>query len=100
MTTNGKMTIERWRKNKGLVAWAKELFASSSWELLVQAMEEAHPRNARPPVAALQHTSSEILLGRIWGYDEYINGLSSLATEDETQELPEPSFAPDKPVKE
>lgn len=97
-----KMTLERFRKNTGLVTWAKAVLESAEWGLLMEAMEEAHARHARPDPRSYSDVTVSILLGRIHGYDEALNNLRCAGILIEDQELPEPTFAveqtqPDKP---
>lgn len=89
------MTIKQWQGNAELVTWAKHLFNQGNWTLLLQVMEEMHPRHSQlPPVASDSVKSTE--LGRIYGYDIALNNLTVLTQAEQIRIPVEPDFGSDE----
>ena len=85
------MTLKQWQSNQELVAWARHLFNQGNWSLLLQLLNEIHPKNSQlPPVASDSVKSTE--LGKIYGYDVCLNNLNLLAHEQKTLTPVEPDF--------
>ena len=85
------MTLEQFRSNPALVGFASSLFASDSFKVLLQAMEEEHPRHFRTLAKGLPESDHAITLGRIWGYDEFRNTLMSAANPAAPKATPMPA---------
>lgn len=87
------MTSEEFKLDKGLTEFLSGLVVHPSFRKVLEAMDEMHPKNFRQ-VAKLQASDHSIELGRIYGYDEFLNNLKSLAVFSPKQApLPEPTFA-------
>jgi hypothetical protein len=72
------MNLEQFRKNKQLVGWAKSLFATENFKLLIEALCDSHPKNYRVKGEHIGD-NAHYKLGRIDGYDEFHNNLDSAA---------------------
>lgn len=89
------MTLDRLRRNTGFVSWAETLFKTGEWELLMQALESAHPRHFRFTSGSFSEASAVKQLGRVEGYDEAMANLESMAELIREETIPEPTFEPE-----
>lgn len=69
------MKIEHWRKDQSLVEWAHGITQQPQWKMLLQMLADEHPKNQRVVPTA----DAMIALGKIWGYDQALNLLDSIA---------------------
>jgi len=74
------MTIDQFRKNRELVQWFNVMLADGRFRLLMEALDEGHPRHYRENIKGLPESDNSVKLGVIYGYDEYKNNLLSCAT--------------------
>ena len=74
------MTLQEFRSRPDLVEYANSIFSQKKFKLLVEALNDSHPKNFRSTRAGLPESDHALLLGRIFGYDECINTLLSAAT--------------------
>lgn len=74
------MTIEQFRKDRELVQWFNSLLSQERFRLLLDALDEGHPRHYRENIKGLPESDNSVKLGVIYGYDEYKNNLMSCAT--------------------
>lgn len=89
------MTSDEFRLDKGLTDWLVRLMDSPEFKNVLAAIESMHPKNFRQ-VAKLTVSDHSMELGRIYGYDEFLNNLESLTVFSPKQApLPEPTFAPE-----
>lgn len=74
------MTIDQFRKDRELVQWFNSLLSQERFRLLLDAIDEGHPRHYRENIKGLPESDNSVKLGVIYGYDEYRNNLMSCAT--------------------
>lgn len=87
------MTSEEFKLDKGLTDFLAGLMGNPTFKQVLAALESMHPKNFRQ-VARLAVSDHSMELGRIYGYDEFLNNLESLCVFSPKQSpLPEPSFA-------
>jgi len=74
------MTIDQFRKDRELVQWFNSLLSQERFRLLIEALDEGHPRHYRENIKGLPESDNSVKLGVIYGYDEFKNNLMSCAT--------------------
>jgi hypothetical protein len=74
------MTIDQFRKDRELVQWLNSLLGQERFRVLLDALDEGHPRHYRENIKGLPESDNSVKLGVIYGYDEFRNNLMSCAT--------------------
>lgn len=92
------MTIDQFRKDKELVQWLNSLLSQERFRLLLDALDEGHPRHYRENIKGLPASDNSVKLGVIYGYDEYRNNLMSCATFAVEVEPLQSTFAKPEPT--
>lgn len=92
------MTIDQFRKDRELVLWFNVLLNDAKFRLLLEALDEGHPRHYRDNLKGLPASDNSVKLGVIYGYDEYKNNLMSCATFTVEPKPLESTFAKPEPA--
>lgn len=94
------MTIDQFRKDRELVQWLNSLLSQERFRLLLEALDEGHPRHYRENIKGLPESDNSVKLGVIYGYDEYRNNLMSCATFAVEPKQLESTFAKPDPTEQ
>lgn len=70
------MTLNEWKLNKDLSAWAAKVFMSEHGQAFLRMLNDSHPRHSQIP-SSVSDSSKSTELGRVYGYDMAINNIES-----------------------
>lgn len=82
------MTLKEFRSNPSLVEYAASLMADPRFQQLLAVLDGEHPKNYRTLARGLPETDHTLMLGRVFGYDEYRNNLAAAAVLEGPQAVP------------
>lgn len=88
------MTLDQWRQNDALVAWAHNLMLTREWHALMAVMSEEHPMYKINVVPGFSEPDNSKALGIISGWNQFATTLKLAGTVARPQHELVATFAP------
>lgn len=89
------MTLDEWRHEETLVAWAATVFDTPEGNAFLEMIETENPKNYQKPDFQPGQTPME--LGKIYGYDNCVNNIIQSRNLLVDVAMPTPTFEPPEP---